>query len=195
MITLLKKTLLILAFACVAFASQAEVLTWSKYNLHFEVPDEGFITYNTHSRLEMRWEDMVMTIQLYTKEQSTEKFLKENLQRKALGYSMYDLKQGKSKVKGFKGYNISGTMPDGSRGIIADLVSNRQNLIIEITVNYIYGNREAVEDMIKSFSDDPNWKPGKQKKKQQRVQSKQDAKKQKTTPKQQPKDEGPLYDA
>ena len=195
MITLLKKTLLILAFACVAFASQAEVLTWSKYNLHFEVPDEGFITYNTHSRLEMRWEDMVMTIQLYTKEQSTEKFLKENLQRKALGYSMYDLKQGKSKVKGFKGFNISGTMPDGSRGIIADLVSNRQNLIIEITVNYIYGNREAVEDMIKSFSDDPNWKPGKQKKKQQRVQSKQDAKKQKTTPKPQPKDEGPLYDA
>ena len=86
-------------------------------------------------------------------------------------------------------------MPDGSRGIIADLVSNRQNLIIEITVNYIYGNREAVEDMIKSFSDDPNWKPGKQKKKQQRVQSKQDAKKQKTTPKPQPKDEGPLYDA
>ena len=195
MITLLKKTLLILAFACVAFASQAEVLTWSKYNLHFEVPDEGFITYNTHSRLEMRWEDMVMTIQLYTKEQSTEKFLKENLQRKALGYSMYNLKQGKSKVKGFKGFNISGTMPDGSRGIIADLVSNRQNLIIEITVNYIYGNREAVEDMIKSFSDDPNWKPGKQKKKQQRVQSKQDAKKQKTTPKPQPKDEGPLYDA
>lgn len=186
MVTILKKTLFFVVLACAAFASRAEVLEWSKYDLHFEVPDEGFVTYRSSSRFEMRWEDMVMTIQLYTKEQSTDKLLKENLQRKALGFSMYDLKEGKSKVKGFKGFNISGTMPDGSRGIIADLVSNRQNLIIEITVNYLYGNREAVEDMIKSFSDDPKWKPGKQKK-QQRVQSKEDAQKKKVEPKPQPK--------
>ena len=186
MATILKKLLLFVALVCVAFASHAEVLEWSKYDLHFEVPDEGFITYRSNNRFEMHWDDMVMTVQLYTKEQSTDKLLKENLQRKALGYSMYDLKQGKSKVKGFKGFNISGTMPDGSRAIIVDLVSKRQNLIIEVTVNYLYGNREAVEDMIKSFSDDPNWKPGKQKK-QQRVQSKEDAKKKKSEPEPQPK--------
>ena len=135
--------------------ASATIYTWSRYNLSFETPEDGFVTFNTPTRFEVQWEDMVMTVQLYSKDKGDEKqMLTENLQRKALGYSMYDLKNGKIKVKGFKKtYSIEGTMPDGSRAIIADLVSKQQNLIVEVTVNYLYGNRETVEDMIKSFGE------------------------------------------
>ena len=122
---------------------------------------------------------MVMTVQLYSQEQGNDKkLLTENLQRKALGYSMYDLNNGKIKVKGFKKtYSITGTMPDGSRAIIADLVSKHQNLIVEVTVNYLYGNREMVEDMIKSFAENKNQQPNHERKRQ-KVQTRQKAKQQ-----------------
>ncbi len=102
---------------------------------------------------------------------------------------------GKMKVKGFKAFDIEGTMPDGSRAIIADLVSKKRNLVVEVTVNYLYGNREVVEDVIKSVTEGSK-QPNKQKHRQ-RVQSKEDAKRQKEQPKQEPKpkvDDGPLYD-
>ena len=176
----------------------ASIYTWSQYNLTFEVPDNGFVTFSSNTRFEIQWEDMVMTIHLYNKDQSDDKFLRENLQRKAIGYSMYDLKQGKSKVKGFKGLNISGTMPDGSRAIIADLISKKQDLIVEITINYLYGNIEVVEDIIKSFSEDKTKKPNHEKKRQ-RVQTKEEADKQQRENKKQPekpkRDEGPLFNA
>ena len=131
-------TLLILMITSWSSA-EATIYTWSKYNLTFETPEGGFVTYNSPTRFEVQWEDMVMTVQLYSKDKGDEKrLLNENLQRKALGYNMYDLKDGKVKVKGFKKtYSIEGTMPDGSRAIIADLVSKHQNLIIEVTVNYL----------------------------------------------------------
>lgn len=154
--------------------SQASVYTWSKYNLTFETPDGGFVTYSTATRFEMQWDDMMLTIQLYNKDKSNDKDLKENLTRKALGYNMYDTKHGKMKVKGFKPVYIEGTMPDGSRAVIADLVSNNQNLIVEVTVQYLFGNREAVDDIIKSFAE---GKPEnyKEKKHKQKVQTKEDA--------------------
>lgn len=156
----------------------ATVYTWSRYNLSFETPEGGFVTYNSNTRFEIQWEDMVMTVQLYSKDKGDEKkMLNENLQRKALGYNMYDLHEGKIKVKGFKKtYSIDGTMPDGSRAIIADLVSKHQNLIIEVTVNYLYGNREWVEDMIKSFAENKSQKPNHERKRQ-KVQTKQKAEK------------------
>ena len=143
--------------------ASATIYTWSRYNLSFETPEDGFVTFNTPTRFEVQWEDMVMTVQLYSKDRGDEKqMLTENLQRKALGYNMYDLKNGKLKVKGFKKtYSIEGMMPDGSRAIIADLVSKQQNLIVEVTVNYLYGNRETVEDMIKSFAENKKQQPKK----------------------------------
>jgi len=176
----------------------ATVYTWSRYNLSFETPDGGFVTFNSPTRFEVQWEDMVMTVQLYSKDRGDEKkMLNENLQRKALGFSMYDLHDGKIKVKGFKKtYSIDGTMPDGSRAIIADLVSKKQNLIVEVTVNYLFGNRETVEDMIKSFAENKQQQPNHERK-HQKVQPKHKAdKEKKTQPQQQrPARNEKLYDA
>ena len=160
--------------------ADATIFTWSRYDLSFETPEDGFVTYNSNTRFEIQWEDMVMTVQLYSQDKGDEKkMLNENLLRKARGYNMYDLHEGKIKVKGFKKtYSIDGTMPDGSRAIIADLVSKHQNLIVEVTVNYLYGNRETVEDMIKSFAENKTQKPNHERKRQ-KVQTKQKANKEK----------------
>ncbi len=178
--------------------ASASVYTWSRYDLSFETPDGGFVTYNTPTRFEIQWEDMVMTVQLYSQDKGDEKkMLTENLQRKALGYSMYDLHDGKIKVKGFKKtYSIDGTMPDGSRAIIADIVSKHQNLIIEVTVNYLYGNREIVEDMIKSFAENKTQQPNHERK-HQKVQPKHkaDKEKQKKQEPARPARKEKLYDA
>lgn len=182
--------------------ASATIYNWSRYDLSFETPEGGFVTFNSNTRFEIQWEDMVMTVQLYSKDKGDEKkMLNENLQRKALGYSMYDLSNGKIKVKGFKKtYSIDGTMPDGSRAIIADIVSKHQNLIIEVTVNYLYGNREIVEDMIKSFAENKKQQPNHERKRQ-KVQTKQNADKQrKQQQKQQQETKKParkekLYDA
>lgn len=178
--------------------ASAAVYTWSRYDLSFETPDGGFVTYNTPTRFEIQWEDMVMTVQLYSQDKGDEKkMLTKNLQRKALGYSMYDLHDGKIKVKGFKKtYSIDGTMPDGSRAIIADIVSKHQNLIIEVTVNYLYGNREIVEDMIKSFAENKTQQPNHERK-HQKVQPKHkaDKEKQKNQEPARPARKEKLYDA
>lgn len=191
---------LILMMLAGTFSAAATVYNWSRYDLSFETPDDGFVVFNSPTRFEVQWEDMVMTVQLYSKDKGDEKkLLTENLQRKALGYNMYDLHNAKIKVKGFKKtYSIDGTMPDGSRAIIADIVSKHQNLIIEVTVNYLYGNRETVEDMIKSFAENKTKQPNRDTKRQ-RVQTKEDAKRQqdkkdKQQPKRPPRDEK-LYDA
>jgi len=190
---------LVLAFS--GLDATATVYNWSRYDLSFETPDNGFVTFNSPTRFEVQWEDMVMTVQLYSKAKGDEKkLLNENLQRKALGYSMYDLNNGKIKVKGFKKtYSIHGTMPDGSQAVIADLVSKHQDLIVEITVVYLYGNREIVEDMIKSFAENKSQQPNHERKRQ-KVQNKHDADRQKEKEKQQqPKPAAPrkekLYDA
>ncbi len=179
--------------------ASATIYNWSRYDLSFETPDDGFVLYNTPTRFEIQWEDMVMTVQLYSQDKGDEKkLLTENLQRKALGFNMYDLHNGKLKVKGFKKtYSIDGTMPDGSRAIIADLVSKHQNLIVEITVNYLYGNREIVEDMIKSFAENKTKQPNHERKRQ-KVQTKQKADKEKRDKQQQeqrPARKEKLYDA
>ena len=194
---------LLLLIAAGTATADATVYNWSRYDLSFETPDGGFVTYNSNTRFEIQWEDMVMTIQLYSKDKGDEKkMLNENLQRKALGYNMYDLSNGKLKVKGFKKtYSITGTMPDGSRAIIADLVSKHQNLIVEVTVNYLYGNRESVEDMIKSFAENKTQQPNHERKRQKvqtrqkaKQQDKRDKKQQEGTPRPPAKKEK-LYDA
>ena len=190
--------LLLLLMAVGVADASATVYNWSRYDLSFETPEDGFVTFNSATRFEIQWEDMVMTVQLYSKDQGDEKkMLNENLQRKALAYSMYDLHDGKIKVKGFKKtYSIGGTMPDGSRAIIADIVSKHQNLIIEVTVNYLYGNREIVEDMIKSFAENKTQQPNHERK-HQKVQPKHkaDKEKQKKQEPARPPRKEKLYDA
>lgn len=177
MSNIMNRLLTCIVCAGLALATHAATYTWSRHNISFETPEDGWVTYSSATRFEIQWDDMVMTVQLYAKEKGNEKkVLKNNLQRKAAGYNMYDTDDAKVKVKGFKTYSIEGTMPDGSRCVIADLVSKHQDLIIEITVNYLYGNREVVDDMIESFTE------GKQaehkEKKQQRIQSREDAERQ-----------------
>ena len=158
--------------------AEAAVYTWSRHNLTFETPDHGFVTYNSNTRFEIRWDEMVMTVQLYEKRESDDKKLIENnLRRKASDFNMYDTRLEKIKVKGFDAKCISGTMPDGSLGLIADLVSKKSNIIVEVTVNYLLGNRDAVEDMVKSFAENKTQQPNREKHKQ-KVQSKSDAIKQ-----------------
>ena len=196
-------TALMLMLLAGSMDAGATVYNWSRYDLSFETPEDGFVVFNTQTFFEIHWEDMVMTVQLYSQDRGDEKkLLTENLQRKALGYNMYDLLDGKLKVKGFKKtYSIDGTMPDGSRAIIADIVSKHQNLIIEVTVNYLYGNREIVEDMIKSFAENKTKQPNHERKRQ-KVQTREKAKqqdkldkKQQETPERPPARKEKLYDA
>ena len=197
---MVRRVLLALVLVAASVDAQATIYNWSRYDLSFETPEDGFVTFNSPTRFEVQWEDMVMTVQLYSKDKGDEKkMLNENLQRKALGYNMYDLHDGKIKVKGFKKtYSIDGTMPDGSRAVIADIVSKNQNLIIEVTVVYLYGNREIVEDMIKSFAENKSQKPNHERKRQ-KVQTREKAKQQDKSKPQQPSNNPPrdekLYDA
>lgn len=154
--------------------AQAAVYTWSRHNLTFETPDGGWVTYNSNTRFEIRWDEMVMTVQLYEKRDGDTKIVEDNLRRKAADFNMYDTKVEKIKVSGFDAKCISGTMPDGSRGLIADLVSKKSHIIAEITVNYLMGNREMVEDMVKSFAENKKQQPHREKHKQ-KVQKKSDA--------------------
>ena len=197
---MVRRVLLAMVLVAASVDAQATIYNWSRYDLSFETPEDGFVTFNSPTRFEVQWEDMVMTVQLYSKDKGDEKkMLNENLQRKALGYNMYDLHDGKIKVKGFKKtYSIDGTMPDGSRAVIADIVSKHQNLIIEVTVVYLYGNREIVEDMIKSFAENKSQKPNHERKRQ-KVQTREKAKQQDKSKPQQPSNNPPrdekLYDA
>ncbi len=197
----LRITALLFLLLVTSLDAASTVYNWSRYDLSFETPENGFVVFNSPTRFEVQWDDMVMTVQLYSQDKGDEKkLLTENLQRKALGYSMYDLHDGKIKVKGFKKtYSIDGTMPDGSRAIIADIVSKHQNLIIEVTVNYLYGNREIVEDMIKSFAENKTQKPNRERKRQ-KVQTKQKADQEKkgkkpNQEKPKPSHDEKLYDA
>lgn len=81
----MKRYVLAALLALMAILSQATVYTWSQYNLNFEVPEGGFVTYNSNTRFEIQWDEMVMVVQLYNKQESSDKLIKENLQRKGAG--------------------------------------------------------------------------------------------------------------
>ncbi len=154
------------AMLLLAMPLNARDLTWSRYNLNFAVPEGGYEGwFNSATHYEMGWEDMQLTIDLFT--QSSEKNVyKTTLERIARGYNMYDVKQGKIKVKDFKTYVLEGTMPDGSRGLLVNLVSKKSDLVVQITINYLYGNREAADDIVKSFAENPNQQPNHEQKRQ-----------------------------
>lgn len=171
-----KRFIAVFWFIVLAAAQQistnAAVLTWSAYDITFEVPDGGSVTYNSTNHFEVMWQDMALVIDIYSKEGATDEVLKNNLLRRASGYNMFDTTPNKLKVKGFKCHSITGTMPDGSHTLLSNLVCNNKNIVVAVTVNYLLGNIEEAEDIVKSFT------IGKQKikkEKKQKIQSEEDA--------------------
>lgn len=168
----------------------AEVYTWGYYNLNFETPDAGYVPYSDNTYFEMHWDDMLMSTKVYKlQETDTKKIFKENLQRKALGYNMYDLNFVKVKVKDFKTYAIEGTMPDGTHALIVDMIPNKSDIIFEVTINYLLGNRDEAEDIIKSFAINKDKKPASRGKKKQKIKKKDDKQQQQPS-----KPSGPVYE-
>ena len=64
-------------------------------------------------------------------------------------------------------------MPDGSHTLLANLVCNNRDLMVSVTVNYLLGNIEEAEDIVKSFT---IGKQKAKKEKKQKIQSAEDAK-------------------
>ncbi len=179
------KKILSIAAAIVAaltFSVQAKVYTWDKYNIAFEAPDGGYVPFNFFqdpNSAQLNWDEMVMTLQRYIKNENTnKKNLNERLKSRALGFNMYDTKLFTIKVKGFKCYSLEGTMPDGTRCMISYLVSDTTPTVLEVVVNYLLGNQEVVEDILKSFSEGNDQKPNEREKPKQKIQKKSDAEKQ-----------------
>ena len=162
--------------------TQAKIYTWDKYNIAFEAPEGGqvpFSFFQDPNSAQVEWDEMVMTLQRYIKNENTnKKNLNERLKSRALGFNMYDTKLLEIKVKGFKCYSLEGTMPDGTRCLINYLVSDKTSTVLEVVINYLLGNQEVVEDIIKSFSENNNQKPNEREKPKQKIQKKEDAEKQ-----------------
>lgn len=164
---LLYSSLLLLAIALWAVPASARDLTWSKYNLNFAVPDGGAVVWNTPTYYEQGWEDMHLTIQLYAQDKNdTKDIYTTTLMRKASEFNMYDIKKGKVKVKNFDGYRVEGIMPDGTRCLLVNLVSKKSDLVVQVIINYLFGNREAADDVIKSFAENKVQQPNHEVKKQ-----------------------------
>ena len=157
----------------------AKTYTWDHYDIAFDAPDGGHVPFSFFqdpSSAQVSWEDMVMTLQHYFKnENTTKKNLEDRLKSRAMGFNMYDTKITKIKVKGFKCHSLEGTMPDGTRCIISYLVSDKTDTVIEVVINYLFGNQEVAEDIIKSFSEGNNRKPNEIEKPKPKVQKKKDA--------------------
>lgn len=152
---------------CVALTAVAGDMTWSKYDLNFSVPDGGMITLNTATHFAVQWSEMTLNIDLFSKADSKNKDIYyTTLLSKAQSFNMYDVQKGKIKVKGFKGYQVEGVMPDGTRCVIVNLVSKKSNLVVQVTVNYLFGNREAVDDLLKSFAENKDRKANHEPKRQ-----------------------------
>lgn len=164
---MMKKAIFVLLMVAAVLPAMALDLTWSKYNLNFSVPEGGFELLNTSVRYERQWEDMLLTVHLYTKDIDSKKDIYlTTLQRKAADFNMYEVKKTKIKVKNFDTYAVEGIMPDGTRGLLVNLVSKKSELVVQIVVNYLFGNREAVEEVVKSFAENPDRKPNHETRKQ-----------------------------
>ncbi len=177
--------LIVMAAASFATTTQAKTYTWERFNIAFEAPDGGYVPFefdfffHDPYSAQVQWDEMVMTMQYYTKNENTnKKNLNEMLKSRALGYNMYDTKLFTPKVKGFKCYSLEGTMPDGSSAMISYLVSDKTTTVLEVVVNYLRENRKVVEDIIKSFTENNNQQPNERQKPKQKTQKKEDAEKQ-----------------
>lgn len=154
--------------------AQAASYVWSEHQLAFVVPDEGRVVYSTNDHMEIVWDDMAVTIQLFNKYGAEKDAVADELRRRAAGFNMFDINGGKLKVKGFEVCSLNGTLPDGSHALLANLVSKKKNLFVSVTINYLLGNIEEAEDIVKSFT----TSTPKKKVKKQKIQTAEDAIKQ-----------------
>lgn len=146
-------------------------LTWTDHDLNFSVPDGGQVMVNTPTRFQIAYDEMYISIHLFKKDaQNRKERYTQSLQSMAAGYNMYNVSSGKVKVKNFDGYQVEGTMPNGTRMLLTNLVSKKVDLLVQIEVEYLFGNRETVDDFIKSFSINKDQRANHEKK-HQRVQS------------------------
>ena len=163
--------LLALVAVCVC---RAERFTWSGHNLTFDVPEGGVVTYNSPSVFEIQWFDLTVLIKLYDKSRADDDYMKLSLQRTAAGYNMFDTKMKKAKVKNCKGFTLTGILPDGSRASLTNVKAKKQNLAMQIEINYIAGNEKTVDDILDSFKVGEKQKI---KKPKQKIQKKDDKEK------------------
>ena len=160
-----KRTIMALVAAFALLALKAETLTWQRYNLSFEVPDGGYVTYKATTAYELQWHDLSFSIRLFDKSGADDNFLKYNLRKSASDYNMYDTQVHKSKIDGFKGFNLTGILPDGSRACLTNVVSKKSNLLVQIEINYFLGDEARVDAILKSLTEG-NPKAKKEKKKE-----------------------------
>lgn len=153
MTTNFRRMILATAAAVAMCVAHGETLTWQRYNLTFEVPDGGYVTHRTSTSYELQWHDLTFSIRLFDKSGADDNFLKYNLQKSASCYNMYDTQLHKSKIDGFKGYNLTGTLPDGSRACLTNVVSKKSNLAIMIEINYYLGDEARVDAILKSIAE------------------------------------------
>ena len=139
-----------LALFLAASLSWAEDLSWQ--NFTFFAPEGGYVNYCTNNHLEIVWEDMMLVADLQPLVDYDKDTFHDYLTSQARSLTMYDIEKEKIKVKGFQSYAVAGTLPDGSRAILCDLQSKKAGVRLSLTVNYLLGNRDRAEDLIKSFS-------------------------------------------
>ena len=161
---------LVAAFALLAL--KAETLTWQRYNLSFEVPDGGYVTYKATTAYELQWHDLSFSIRLFDKSGADDNFLKYNLRKSASDYNMYDTQVHKSKIDGFKGFNLTGILPDGSRACLTNVVSKKSNLLVQIEINYFLGDEARVDAILKSLTEGKPKAKKEKKKEKPKVQKK-----------------------
>lgn len=165
------KTILLASLLAVitSTATMAETYTWSRYDLTFELPNGGLVTYNSGTIFEVRWVDLSVVIRLYDNTGVGDDEIKYNLRKSASGYNMFDTQMRKSKIKGFKGYNLTGTLPDGSHACLTNVASKKSNLLLAIEINYLIGSEDIVSNILDSFVEGKKQKTKKEKT-QQKIQ-------------------------
>ena len=133
---------------------RAETYNWL-HDITFDAPTDGTVLFNSRDRLEMVWHDMTFVVQIYSNKGINDELLKKNLQRRAADYNMYDTRTDKYKRNSFEGFYLTGTLPDGSRANIHNMLSSKTGLFIQVLVNYTTDSEKAAKKLIKSLKQEP----------------------------------------
>lgn len=152
-------------------AAHGEVYRWA-YDLTFEAPEGGRVVYNTPKRLEMLWGDMTLIVNVYGSRGVTDEVMKQNLQRTASEYYMYDTKTKKYSRNGLSGFCLEGILPDGSNANIYNMLSKKSGRCIQLIVNFTRDSEKAAKKLVKTFKEQPAKEPKKKKPIKQRIQKK-----------------------
>ena len=128
----------------------AKEYRWNQ-NIVFDAPASGQVRYNAPDRLEMNWGDLFLSIQLFDSRGVTDAVLTTNLHRRAAEYNMYDTRIDKYSRNFFEGFCLKGTLPDGSRVNIYNMVSKKTGLCVQVLVCYTSVSEKVAKKLAKSF--------------------------------------------